>query len=151
MEASEVLAKLLDALGVNAKKMADVLGYNRPEKLYKILRGESKSISQSIISDIVKAFPQVNEMFLINLEGEVLKDKSRNFNDVQIGAYTEKLKGTQNVAVESMGEKRTKYGASSEMRIKELEEEVESLKRQLEMKDEIIESKNEIIQLLKNK
>ena len=163
MEPSEALAKVLGILGINAKNLADKLGYSRPEKLYKILRGESKTISQAIINDIVKAYPEVNERFLLSFEGDILKDNSRQFKLNQITNYIESNKGaiTVNEDIDDAYLERKLEGGNEELvrqvaytlmsKVKKLESEIESYKELIKSKDEIIQSKNELIELLKSK
>ncbi|MBR8535446.1 hypothetical protein KDU71_07735 [Carboxylicivirga sediminis] len=173
MRPEEILSKFLDELGVSASELAEKLGYERAEKLYKILRGQAKSISVQIQEDILRVYPGTNKLFLLTGEGEVFK---REFNNNKIGNYIESHVGDINTQVfEELIEiskdiksipddkdelNRIIHGMSDESHsglkillatIKRLEKELDVKDEIIKSKDEIIQSKNEIIELLKNK
>ncbi|MCT4590493.1 MAG: hypothetical protein N4A71_21885 [Carboxylicivirga sp.] len=153
MKPEEILTQVLSGLGLNANELSKKLGYKRPEKLYKILRGQAQAISRSIVYDLLKIYPELNESFLLSGDGNIFKSnsESRTFQNNKIGNYNSGVnKGNQNVV---MGEKmdvamddEIKYSAPLEMQISKLKEDIDSLKKELKNKDEIIKSKDEIIE-----
>ena len=85
---SQRLDQVIKALGMNANRFALTLGTNRAEKIYKILRGESKP-SFETIEEILKAYPQINSNWLIRGEGQMLLGSNGEV-DVKIdGPYYE--------------------------------------------------------------
>ncbi len=61
----EVLNYIIKDLGLpNAKKLSETLGFSRPERIYKILRGKS-SISRNLASIINEKFPKYSIEWLL--------------------------------------------------------------------------------------
>ncbi len=56
----------------NPKQFSDSLDFKRPERIYKILRGET-SISRNLAGIINKNYPQYSKEWLLTGEGEMLK------------------------------------------------------------------------------
>lgn len=69
-----VIEKLLSYLEMKAGSFSKKLGYNRPQKIYDIQKGKTKLISIEVAEDIIKAFPNINKVWLLTGEGEMLNN-----------------------------------------------------------------------------
>lgn len=69
----ERLNFILEDLGLeNINQFSEKMGYARPEKLYKVMRGEN-AISKNLAKEINDKFPKYSEDWLLTGEGEMLK------------------------------------------------------------------------------
>lgn len=69
---NERLGELIEELDLkNPKEFAIKLGYNKPEKIYRLLREEGAKPSFEIISDIINTFPSVNPTWLLTGQGKM--------------------------------------------------------------------------------
>jgi hypothetical protein len=59
------LEEILNRYRLNPKKLGEMLGYRKPDKLYRLLNDESNNPSIQIIQDILKTFPEVNARWLV--------------------------------------------------------------------------------------
>ena len=73
MELAERLNKLLEHSGLNAKSFSEKIGLERPQAIYDIQKGKTKSISPSMESKIISVFSEINKAWLLTGEGEMLK------------------------------------------------------------------------------
>ena len=71
MKPTNIINQILLEQGLEVSQFADKISANR-EPLYKILRGETKSISHKTAIKIVKAFPEYDINWIM---GKVEKDK----------------------------------------------------------------------------
>lgn len=68
----ERLNFILEDLGLeNINQFSEKMGYTRPEKLYKVMRGEN-AISKNLAKEINSKFPQYSEEWLLTGEGNML-------------------------------------------------------------------------------
>lgn len=68
-----ILNKLLEYSGLSAKAFSEKIGLDRPQAIYDIQKGKTKSISQSMGNRILSVFPDINKAWLFTGEGEMLK------------------------------------------------------------------------------
>ena len=78
---TEVIAKVLAYTKLNAKQLADKIGLERPQAIYDILKGKTKSISPSMANKILSVFPEIDRGWLMTGEGEMLKSVTQQFGD----------------------------------------------------------------------
>ena len=69
----EIINKLLDYSELNAKQFAERIGLERPQAIYDIQKGKTKSISSSMANKILSVFPELNKSWLLSGEGNMLK------------------------------------------------------------------------------
>ena len=69
----DVINNLLKYSDLNAKQFAEKIGLTRPQAVYDILKGKTKSISPSMANKILSVFPEVNRSWLVSGEGAMLK------------------------------------------------------------------------------
>ena len=77
MNAAERLSLLLENKEVNAKKLSELCGYDRPQAFYDVISGKTKSFSQTMASKIISVFPDIDKGWLLTGEGSMLRDESR--------------------------------------------------------------------------
>lgn len=78
---TEVIAKVLTYTKLNAKQLAERIGLDRPQAIYDILKGKTKSISPAMASKILSVFPEFDRGWLMTGEGSMLRDNSHHFAD----------------------------------------------------------------------
>jgi plasmid maintenance system antidote protein VapI len=76
METKEILNKLLEHIGLNAKSFSEKIGLDRPQAIYDIQKGKTKSISPSMAIKINSVYPEVNKSWLLSGEGPMLKSET---------------------------------------------------------------------------
>lgn len=76
-----IIEKLLLHLGMKAGSFSKKLGYDRPQKIYDIQKGKTKFISVEVAEDIIKAFPNINKVWLLTGEGEMLNNANPKYNE----------------------------------------------------------------------
>ena len=72
MTPAERLNEVLRITRTNVKSLSERLGYARPQGLYDVAAGRTKSISNDLCRKIVTAFPDFNYSWLLTGEGEML-------------------------------------------------------------------------------
>lgn len=73
MEPSERIDEVLKYTKTNVKSLSERLGYARPQGLYDVVSGRTKSISQDLARKIITAFPEISQSWLLTGEGEMLR------------------------------------------------------------------------------
>ena len=77
----EVIVKLLDYSKLNVKQFSEKLGMQRAQAIYDIVSGKTKRISEKLANQIISEFPEINKVWLLTGEGEMLKDSSAVSSD----------------------------------------------------------------------
>ena len=77
MTPSERLNEVLRITGTNVKSLSERLGYNRPQGLYDVSAGRTKSLSPDLARKIVTVFPEFNYTWLVTGEGEMMTERPR--------------------------------------------------------------------------
>lgn len=81
MTPAERLNEVLRVTRTNVKSLSERLGYARPQGLYDIVAGRTKSLSADLCRKIITAFPEFNHVWLLTGEGEMLvQDKHQKEN-----------------------------------------------------------------------
>jgi SOS-response transcriptional repressor LexA len=83
MEASERINQLLNYLDISAATLAVNLGKSRPQFIYDILKGKTKNISQDLAKQIVSVYPEINDVWLLTGNGQMLIEKERQFREAK--------------------------------------------------------------------
>jgi hypothetical protein len=84
MNATDVLNKILEINDINAKSLSEKMKLDRPQSLYDIRNGKTKSISRSIANKISSVFPDLNKSWILTGEGEMYSKADIQNSDVQI-------------------------------------------------------------------
>ena len=87
MDAKERIEKLLEMNGLNAKTLSERIGLDRPQALYDILNGKTKSITEKMAVKIISAFPNIQKVWLITGEGDILY-KAKLASEMSLTAET---------------------------------------------------------------
>lgn len=69
------ISKVLEYSGLSIPKFAESVGFKTPQGLREILKGNTRTLSDAARMKILKAFPQINEEWLLTGDGEMLKDQ----------------------------------------------------------------------------
>ena len=76
-----IIAKLLTYSKLNAKQFAERIGLDRPQAIYDIIKGKTKSISPSMANKILSVFPEIDRGWLLTGEGDMLRGGFHHLND----------------------------------------------------------------------
>lgn len=71
MDSSNVINKILEVKHINAKVLSEMIGLERPQAIYDIIKGKTKSISISMASKIISVFPEFNKAWILTGEGDM--------------------------------------------------------------------------------
>lgn len=74
----DIIDKILEYSGLNVKSLSEKLGMDRPQALYDIQKGKTKSISPSMRNKIISVFPEIDSGWLMTGEGPMLKPGDSN-------------------------------------------------------------------------
>ena len=77
MEAKERIEKIIEHYGISAKSFADRIQLSRPQAVYDILSGKTKSITEKMAIKIISEFSEIDRAWLLSGEGEMLKTPSK--------------------------------------------------------------------------
>lgn len=100
---AEIIKQLLKALRFSANNFSKELGYSSPSTIYHILQGRNQ-ISEDLVDNIVKHFPQVSYWFL--KKGKlpiILDDKNLIVNQSNLFSSKEKSVPEVNYNLEFFG------------------------------------------------
>lgn len=75
MEIKERLDMITNYLGINLKQLSEKCGYERPQAIYDLYNGKTKSISPVVCSKILSAFPTINKFWLLTGDGDMVISK----------------------------------------------------------------------------
>ena len=95
----EVICKLLEYSNLNVKQFSEKLGKKRAQAIYDILNGKTKRISETLASQIISAFPEIDRAWLLTGEGSMLKniDSSQDSSPVFADNHSTAVNGYQNI------------------------------------------------------
>lgn len=80
-EACERIDNILNYFNINAKLFSEQLGYDRPQIIYDIRNGKTKRISFDLANKISSVFPEINRVWLLTGEGQMLNEQSDSSDD----------------------------------------------------------------------
>ena len=76
MRAEEIIRQIIDYKGIdNIKAFSEIIGLDRPQAIYDIQKGKTKSISISMANKIISVFPEFSKFWLLTGDGEMLSTK----------------------------------------------------------------------------
>lgn len=73
MAGADVINKILDYTQLNPKSFSERIGLDRPQAIYDIQNGKTKAISPRMADKITSVFPEIDRVWLLTGEGEMLK------------------------------------------------------------------------------
>lgn len=73
--ARQRIESILNYKHINAKQLSELLGCDRPQIIYDIIKEKTKSISNNISIKITSVFPEINKTWLLTGEGEMLNSE----------------------------------------------------------------------------
>lgn len=74
MIAKERLNCIFSHYGLNAKSFSEKIGLGRPQAIYDILNDKTKSITENLSIKIISVFPEINKVWLLTGEGDMLRE-----------------------------------------------------------------------------
>lgn len=119
MNSKEIIDKILQIKGLNTKSFSEKIGLERPQAIYDIQKGKTKTISAQLANKISSVFPEFNKTWLLTGEGAEIKE--------EVDSYAQKTQIPYEF-VQSL---------------------IEERKRHDEMSAELIRQNGELIELLK--
>lgn len=146
----EIIEMILEYIGMKASSFAKKLGYERPQRIYDIQKGKTRSISTDVADDIIKVFPLFNKVWLLTGVGEML-NSAQQFPNTYVNGMSANYQGnfSQPIHTEISNTKDVKDSGRKiniENEYNRLREENARLLIQLEFKDKLIEEKDKIIE-----
>lgn len=72
MSLSERIQHILDYSGKNISEFSRFVGFKTPQAVRELIKGNTKSLSDAAAMHILNAFPEINETWLRNGDGEML-------------------------------------------------------------------------------
>ena len=78
MTSKEIIDKILQIKGLNTKSFSEKIGLERPQAIYDIQKGKTKTISTQLSNKILSAFPDINRTWLLTGEGPEIKEEINN-------------------------------------------------------------------------
>jgi plasmid maintenance system antidote protein VapI len=69
-----VIDKVLEFSGLNAKAFSEKIGVGRPQAIYDLHKGKTKSITPVMADKIISVFSDINKSWLLTGEGSMLKN-----------------------------------------------------------------------------
>ena len=72
LPATEVLDSIISHLQTNMKALSETIGLSSPQRIYNISYGKG-GFSKDIANKIVQKYPELNILFILNGEGDMLK------------------------------------------------------------------------------
>lgn len=81
--AKERIEKIADYYNLSVKALSEKIGLDRPQALYDILKGKTKSVSYNMAERINSVFPEINRIWLLTGEGEMLSTFIMNVPELQ--------------------------------------------------------------------
>lgn len=78
MGLSERMSSLVDYSKKNISEFSRFVGFKTPQATRELLKGNTKTLSESAFEKITKAFPEINAVWLLTGEGDMLKELSES-------------------------------------------------------------------------
>lgn len=77
MDAKERIGAILLHYNISAKAFSERLGMERPQAIYDIINGKTRSITEKMAGKIISVFSDISKSWLMSGEGEMLNAVSR--------------------------------------------------------------------------
>lgn len=84
MKPNEILDKVLIYSNLNPKSFSEKIELDRPQAIYDILKGKTKSISPSMANKIISVFPEIKKSWLLTGEGDMLSIEQNKKSDTDM-------------------------------------------------------------------
>ena len=97
MTGADVIDKILDYTKLNPKSFSERIGLDRPQAIYDIQSGKTKTISPRMADKIISVFPEIDRVWLLTGEGEILKTAETAPAPTGVGERVKNLLGFKGV------------------------------------------------------
>lgn len=101
MDASERISAILKHYGISVNDFAKRLGLERPQAIYDILNGKTKSITEGMASKIISVFSDISKSWILSGEGRMIPGPYGRINEIlRVEGITQRefAKGTGGIA-----------------------------------------------------
>ena len=78
MDLKNRITSILEYSGKNISEFSRYVGFKTPQAVRELIKGNTKTLSDSAASKILKAFPEINATWLMSDEGEMFKPSVEN-------------------------------------------------------------------------
>ncbi len=86
---SERIAAIVQYSKFSIPKFAEYVGFKTPQTVRELLKGNTRSLSDAVQYKITSAYPEINKLWLLTGEGEMLKDQTCTTSDTNTSANNE--------------------------------------------------------------
>tara|TARA_R100001369_G_scaffold47280_2_gene73675 strand:+ start:1040 stop:1513 length:474 start_codon:yes stop_codon:yes gene_type:complete len=139
----ERISKIADHYGLEGiPELAEKLGYNSPEKLYRLNRSETARPSFDMISDFASAFDTLNLRWFITGKGSIEKINTNEFDKAAEPGDQYQTSGSKEVGLFKL--LAAELFNELEPRLKNYDKKLEELHDRISLKEEIEDLKSEI-------
>lgn len=132
---SKRISDLIEALGVNPNQFAEILGLDRPDKIYNILNNRNK-VSTETLELISTNVENINNSWLLNGKGDMFTKEEGDLN--QRSNYLDEVLALKKQIFELKDEQNNLL-----MKLVSVHEEAKSLRETVIALNEIIKQKDE--------
>ncbi len=133
MTGKEIIETVLDYLGLTPTEFSRRLGFERPDAIFNIQSGKTKTISKRMASTIKDAYPAFRESWLLTGEGNMLESEMPEH--VFINKSPQTITGANAKEAMSVIHRLIKQLEDKDAIIREQAEAIGRLSKQLEEKD----------------
>ena len=123
------IERILDYKSINPKQLSEILGLNRPQKIYDVLKEKTKNISPNLSIQIISAFPEISRTWLLTGDGDMFAEQNEQKKTRSVGNQSGEL-------VEALRNHISDLQAERDRLLDEIEElkaEIDSLRQSLGM------------------
>ena len=97
MEAKDRINTILAYYKINAKVLSERIGMDRPQAIYDIINGKTRSITEKMACKIISVFSEINKPWLLSGEGEMFKYTHDSAPDHTFSLQTDRAVDNQEV------------------------------------------------------
>lgn len=155
MNAAQRLEAILNYYGINAKSLSEKCGYGRPQGIYDVQNGKTKEISTTMANKILSVFPELNRVWLLTGEGNMINERNNSHGNINNGNISISLpeRGQQKI-IDPDGRvtiEDTSSGAHDYLNeINRLNQRIQDLERIISGHEATIKSKDDLICILRS-
>ena len=77
MNASERIQAILSEYDISGKSLSEKIGLDRPQAIYDIINGKTRSITDKMASKIISVFSDINKSLLLSGDGDMLNSSRK--------------------------------------------------------------------------
>ncbi len=78
MDLAERIKKIVEYSGLSIPKFAAHVGFKTPQAVRELIKGNTKSLSFEAKEKIISSYPEINEMWLVTGDGQMMATDTKN-------------------------------------------------------------------------